>query len=35
MRVQALPTESRIEPGFPVEQRYAVDGKTALRPIVK
>lgn len=28
MRVQALPTESRIEPGFPVEQRYAVDGKT-------
>jgi len=28
MQVQALPTEFRIEPGFPVEQLYNVDGKT-------
>jgi|SoiMethySBSTD1v2_1073268.scaffolds.fasta_scaffold5907807_1 hypothetical protein len=28
MQVQPLPTDVRIEPGFPVEQLYNVDGKT-------
>lgn len=28
MRVHPLPTPARIEPGFPVEQLYDVDGKT-------
>ena len=28
MQVQAIPMEARIEPGFPVEQLYRVDGKT-------